>query len=66
MVDDVIKTITKNARTGNHGDGKIFIYDVRNIIRIRTREDSRPGVRVMPDPPDATGEKRKSILSVRP
>jgi nitrogen regulatory protein P-II 1 len=39
MVNDVIKTITRNARTGNHGDGKIFIYDVRIVIRIRTRED---------------------------
>lgn len=44
MVDDVIKTITKNARTGNHGNGKIFIYDVRNVIRIRTREDDERAV----------------------
>lgn len=44
MVDDVIKTITKNGRTGNHGDGKIFIYDVRIVIRIRTREDGERAV----------------------
>ena len=44
MVDDVIKTITKNARTGNHGDGNIFIYDVRNVIKTRTREDGERAV----------------------
>jgi nitrogen regulatory protein P-II 1 len=28
----------KTARTGEIGDGKIFIYDIDNVIRIRTSE----------------------------
>lgn len=33
--DEVIKTLTGAARTGKIGDGKIFIYDVAEAIRIR-------------------------------
>ena len=33
--DEVIKTLTAAARTGKIGDGKIFIYDVAEAIRIR-------------------------------
>ncbi len=43
VVDDadaqqVIDTITKTARTGQIGDGKIFVIDLAEIIRIRTGE----------------------------
>ncbi len=34
-VDEVVKSMTEAARTGKIGDGKIFIYDVANAIRIR-------------------------------
>ncbi len=34
-VDEVTSTIAKAARTGKIGDGKIFIYDVVDAIRIR-------------------------------
>jgi nitrogen regulatory protein P-II 1 len=34
-VDEVTSTIAKAARTGKIGDGKIFIYDVADAIRIR-------------------------------
>lgn len=34
-VDDVIKTVTRAARTGKIGDGKLFVYDVAEAIRIR-------------------------------
>jgi len=37
-VDKVIKTITDNARTGEVGDGKIFVYSAENSVRIRTGE----------------------------
>jgi nitrogen regulatory protein P-II 1 len=37
-VQNVIETIIKNARTGRIGDGKIFIYPVAEVIRIRTGE----------------------------
>jgi len=32
----VIETIEQKAKTGKIGDGKIFVYDVDQIIRIRT------------------------------
>jgi nitrogen regulatory protein P-II 1 len=34
-VDEVIKVLTAAARTGKIGDGKVFIYDVADAIRIR-------------------------------
>lgn len=34
----VIETLGKAARTGSIGDGKIFISDLNNVIRIRTGE----------------------------
>ena|ERR1044071_9226135 len=37
-VDKVITTIGSVARTGNVGDGKIFVTDVDNAVRIRTGE----------------------------
>ncbi len=38
MVGVVVDTIQKIAHTGNTGDGKIFIMDVDNTIKIRTNE----------------------------
>jgi nitrogen regulatory protein P-II 1 len=38
MVDQVINTIVEAARTGKIGDGKIFVSDINQIIRIRTGE----------------------------
>src|ERR1035437_2686057 len=37
-VESVINTATKVLRTGNIGDGKIFVYDVADAIRISTGE----------------------------
>ncbi|GAB4418243.1 MAG: P-II family nitrogen regulator [Bryobacter sp.] len=34
-LEEVIEAITKSARTGKIGDGKIFVYDVAEAIRIR-------------------------------
>ena len=33
--DEVVKTLAGAARTGKIGDGKIFVYDVAEAIRIR-------------------------------
>lgn len=33
--NEVIKTLTEAARTGKIGDGKVFVYDVAEAIRIR-------------------------------
>jgi nitrogen regulatory protein P-II 1 len=37
-VQMVIDTILKTAQTGQIGDGKVFVSDLQNIIRIRTGE----------------------------
>ncbi len=36
--EKVIEAILRTAKTGQVGDGKIFIYDVQDVIRIRTEE----------------------------
>jgi nitrogen regulatory protein P-II 2 len=38
MVDQVIEAITAAARTGQIGDGKIFVYGLDSAVRIRTGE----------------------------
>lgn len=38
IVNKVVEAITKTAQTGKIGDGKIFIYDIEEAIRIRTGE----------------------------
>lgn len=37
--ETVVNTVKKSLYTGNMGDGKIFIYDVENVIKIRTGEE---------------------------
>ncbi len=37
-VDKVVEAITQSARTGEIGDGKIFVYKIDNAVRIRTGE----------------------------
>ena len=34
----VVETIRENAKTGKIGDGKIFLYDLERVVRIRTNE----------------------------
>lgn len=36
MVNDVITAIEKSARTGKIGDGKIFVSNIEELVRIRT------------------------------
>ncbi len=36
MAEAVVETITKTARTGKIGDGKIFVMDVEKALRVRT------------------------------
>jgi nitrogen regulatory protein P-II 2 len=36
--DKVVETITSTAKTGQIGDGKIFVLDVNHVVRIRTGE----------------------------
>ena len=37
-VDNIVESIIEAAYTGTVGDGKIFVYDIKECIRIRTRE----------------------------
>jgi len=38
LLDQVIEAIEKSANTGKIGDGKIFVADLAQVIRIRTGE----------------------------
>lgn len=38
MVDPAVEAIQKAAKTGQIGDGKIFVYDLNTTVRIRTGE----------------------------
>jgi nitrogen regulatory protein P-II 1 len=40
----IVETIIKEARTGRIGDGKIFVYPVAEVIRIRTGETGENAV----------------------
>jgi nitrogen regulatory protein P-II 1 len=44
MVETTLDTIIKAARTGKIGDGKIFVSDVQQVIRIRTGETGEAAV----------------------
>ncbi|RPI11800.1 MAG: P-II family nitrogen regulator [Acidobacteriales bacterium] len=37
-VDEVVSTVVAAARTGKIGDGKIFVYDVQQAVRIRNED----------------------------
>ena len=38
IADDVVETIIQTAKTGQIGDGKIFVYPIEQAVRIRTGE----------------------------
>ena len=38
LADEVIEAIAKSAQTGKVGDGKIFVFDLAQVVRIRTGE----------------------------
>ncbi|MHB9102570.1 MAG: P-II family nitrogen regulator [Sulfuricella sp.] len=38
MVDQVIEAIEKSAKTGKIGDGKVFVFNLEQVVRIRTGE----------------------------
>ncbi len=41
IVDKVVDAILRTAKTGQVGDGKIFISDIEDVVRIRTEESGR-------------------------
>ena len=44
QVDSVIETIISSARTGKIGDGKIFVTDIEQVVRIRTGETDETAI----------------------
>ena len=44
MVEAAIEAIVKSARTGKIGDGKIFVTDVEQVVRIRTGESGEAAI----------------------
>ena len=44
MADDVVNVIQKVAHTGNIGDGKIFVLNVEETVKIRTNERGRDAI----------------------
>jgi nitrogen regulatory protein PII len=44
MADQVIDIITKSAYTGKVGDGKIFVWPVESVMRIRTGESGEGAI----------------------
>jgi nitrogen regulatory protein P-II 2 len=41
LLDQSIEIIEQSARTGKIGDGKIFVFDLLQVVRIRTGETGR-------------------------
>jgi len=44
LMDRCVESIAAAARTGKIGDGKIFVSDVRRVIRIRTGEENEEAI----------------------
>ncbi len=44
LVAQVVETIEKSARTGRIGDGKIFVTNVEEVVRIRTGERGKDAI----------------------
>lgn len=43
-VKEITETIVKSGRTGEVGDGKVIVYDVEHIVRIRTSETNAEAI----------------------
>jgi nitrogen regulatory protein P-II 1 len=44
LVDKIVQSIVQAANTGRIGDGKIFVYPLQDVIRIRTGESGPDAV----------------------
>jgi nitrogen regulatory protein P-II 1 len=52
FVDPTVQAILAGARTGEVGDGKVFVLPVEKVYRIRTGEEDRMAVTPFGVPPD--------------
>lgn len=44
QVERCVEAIMKTAQTGRIGDGKIFVFEVERVIRIRTGEEDEEAI----------------------
>jgi nitrogen regulatory protein PII len=44
QADQIVQTILASARTGNIGDGKVFVSEVTEVYRIRTGESGKEAI----------------------
>ena len=44
MADQIVETIQTNSHTGNIGDGKIFVLNLEEVVRIRTNETGKVAI----------------------
>jgi nitrogen regulatory protein P-II 1 len=45
LVEKVVLTLLDSARTGRIGDGKVFVYDINDAVRIRTGERGEAAIK---------------------
>eukprot|EP01026_Neomeris_dumetosa_P055150 TRINITY_DN4992_c0_g1_i3.p3 TRINITY_DN4992_c0_g1~~TRINITY_DN4992_c0_g1_i3.p3 ORF type:complete len:225 (-),score=25.15 TRINITY_DN4992_c0_g1_i3:202-795(-) len=62
QVNEVVRGISTSAYTGEHGDGKIFVCPVAEIVRIRTGETGRQAEKMAGGMEDLT----KGVLEITP
>lgn len=43
-VDEIVQTIMESARTGEIGDGKIFVLDAQQVVRIRNGDKGKDAI----------------------
>jgi nitrogen regulatory protein PII len=43
-LEEAVKAITESAKTGEIGDGKIFVYNLQEVVRIRTGEKGKEAI----------------------
>ncbi|MCS7059701.1 MAG: P-II family nitrogen regulator [Anaerolineae bacterium] len=60
-VEKTVETIIQAARTGEEGDGIIFIYPVEDVIRIRTGERGRDALSY----PDDIDARKKAAVAAK-
>ena len=44
LLDQVLEVIQKEANTGKIGDGKIWVVDLDNVVRVRTGENGKGAI----------------------
>jgi nitrogen regulatory protein P-II 1 len=54
FVEPTVKAIVRGARTGDVGDGKIFVLPVEKVYRIRTGEEDQAAVTPVSEPVEAS------------